>query len=100
MTHTPITSQLIDGGKAETVMTDQCREKQSELGDQAEKTVAGREKWLPLKRSQCSPFTDIPSYTLSMGNCILKGGGLSVSLACSWGLVTRESKGSHGLGVT
>ena len=44
-------------------------------------------KWLALERNKCSLFTANPSYILSMGNCALEGGGLSLSLAHSWGLV-------------
>ena len=52
-------------------------------------------KKLALEKNQCPPFTDNPSYTLLMGNRAQKGGGLSLSLACSWDLVVTQLKGSH-----
>ena len=36
-------------------------------------------KKLALEKNQCPPFTANPSYTLLMGNCALKGGGLNLS---------------------
>ena len=57
-------------------------------------------KKLALEKNQCPPFTDNPSYTLMMGHCAPKGGGLSLSLARSWGLVVTQLKGSHSWGVT
>ena len=56
-------------------------------------------KKLALEKNQCPPFTDNPSYTLMMGHCAPKGGGLSLSLARSWGLVVTQLKGSHSWGV-
>ena len=52
-------------------------------------------KKLALEKNQCPPFTANPSYTLLMGNRAQKGGGLSLSLACSWDLVVTQLKGSR-----
>ena len=63
-------------------------EKKSKPGSQAEKDLLQEEREkLALERNQRSPFTANPSHTLSMGNWALEGGGLSLSLARSWGLV-------------
>ena len=81
-------------------MQGECKEKESKPGIQAEKDSLQEErKKLALEKNQCPPFTDNPSYTLMMGHCAPKGGGLSLSLARSWGLVVTQLKGSHSWGV-
>ena len=69
-------------------MQGECKEKESKPGIQAEKDSLQEErKKLALEKNQCPPFTANPSYTLKLGNCVPVGGVLSLSLACSWGLV-------------
>lgn len=64
-----------------------CREERARQSGR-EKLITGRKKesdWL-YREASALCIAD-PSYTLSMGNCALEGGGLSLSLAQTWGLV-------------